>query len=249
MTFLAKCVFYHNFHKTYVVLLFCCCCCCCCCRFSTSYKKYDVEFRCEVAKYAVVNGNRPAAAKFKVAESAVRGFIKTLKRQQAEEPGSDVTTLPPKKGGRSKLLPEEIDEKVISTIKSMRESGSVINYNIIIAIANGVIQANDCTLLKEYGGNIELRYQWCLSITRRLGFVKRKVTTSKLLLAPGLKIEVGLTFYHTINEIVKAHSIPPEMVVNTDQTPLPFVLFSKYTLDKKGTSRVPIPDTFLNIWG
>ena len=38
---------------------------------------------------------------------------------------------------------EEIDEKVINMIKSMRESGAVINYNNMIAIAKGIVTAND----------------------------------------------------------------------------------------------------------
>ena len=62
---------------------------------------------------------------------------------------------------------------------------------------------------------------------------KEKATTAKPLVAPGIIKEIGLTFYNEINEIVHAHEIPPEMIINIDQTPLPFVLISKYTLDKK----------------
>ena len=62
-------------------------------------------------------------------------------------------------------------------------------------------------------------------------------------LAPDLKTEVGLTFYHSINEIVKSHNIPPEMIINIDQTPIPFVLISKYTLDKRDPSRISVPGT------
>ena len=58
-------------------------------------------------------------------------------------------------------------------IKKMRESGSVINYNIMIAIAMGIIKANDRTLLKEYGGAIDLGYKLCESISKRMNFVKR----------------------------------------------------------------------------
>ena len=41
---------------------------------------------------------------------------------------------------------------------------------------------------------------------------------------PGLIKEIGLTFYNEIHEIVHAHKIPPEMIINIDQPPLPFVL-------------------------
>ena len=78
---------------------------------------------------------------------------------------------------------------------------------------------------------------------KRLGYVKRKETTAKPLIAPDLIKEIGLTFYNDINEIVHAHAIPAEVIINIDQTPLPFVLISKYTLEKKGSSRVSVPAT------
>ena len=40
-------------------------------------------------------------------------------------------------------------------IKSMRESGAVINYNMITNTKR-IVAANDRTLIKENGGTIEL---------------------------------------------------------------------------------------------
>ena len=73
--------------------------------------------------------------------------------------------LPQKKKGRSKLLLDEIDEKVINMIKSMWELGAVINYNIVITIAKGIVRANDRIMLKENGRTIELGNKWGESIT------------------------------------------------------------------------------------
>ena len=73
--------------------------------------------------------------------------------------------LPQKKKGRSKLLLDEIDEKVINMIKSMWELGAVINYNIVITIAKGIVRANDRIMLKENGRTIELGNKWDESIT------------------------------------------------------------------------------------
>ena len=151
--------------------------------------------------------------------------------------------MPKKKRGRSTLLPEELDIKVLAMIKAMRTSGAVINYNIIKSIALGIVKANDRTMLVENGGSLEFGIKWCESIAKRLDFVKRKATTAKPLLAPGLIKEVGLSFYNEINEIVHAHKIPADLIINIDQTPLPFVLISKYTLEKKGKSRVPVLGT------
>ena len=98
-------------------------------------------------------------------------------------------------------------------------------------------------MLKENGGTVELGYKWCKSLSNRIGFVKHKATTSKPVLTPGLILEIGHTFYHDINEIIKAHHIPPQMIINIDQTPLPFVLISKYTLEKRGAKRISVSGT------
>ena len=39
-------------------------------------------------------------------------------------------------------------------IKSMQEPGAAINYNIMIAIAKGIVTANDRKILKENRGTI-----------------------------------------------------------------------------------------------
>ena len=207
------------------------------------YNKNSPEFRCTVAKDAISHGPQPTAKKYGLSESTVRGFVKSFKETQSENPNTQLETVPRKKRGRPTLLPEEIDHKVITMIKKMRESVSVINYNIIRAIAIGIIVANDRTLSKENGGSIELGKKWCESISKRLGYVKMKATTAKPIIVPGLAKEIGLTFYNDINENIQAHEIPHETVINIDQTPLLFVLISKYTLAKKGSSRVSVPGT------
>ena len=180
----------------------------------TKYKRHSPEFRCTVAKYAIDFGKRPAARKYGVSESTVRGFVDSYKRTRKENPNTDLVVVPKKKRGRQTLLPEELGSKVLTMIKSMRTSGAVINYNIMKAIALGIVKANDRTLLVENGGSLEFGRKWCESIKRRLDFVKRKATTAKPLLALGLIKEVGLTFYNDTNEIVHVHKIPDELIIN-----------------------------------
>ena len=69
----------------------------------------------------------------------------------------------------------------------------------MIIIARGIVTANDRTLLKENGGTIELGNQWCKSITKQIDFAKRKATTTKPIIAPGLISEIGHTFHHSVN--------------------------------------------------
>ena len=206
------------------------------------YAKYDEHLRCEVAKFAINGSNKAAARKFGIPVTTVRGFVQSYKETEQGN-GATINALPVKKRGRKTLLPKEIDEKVIDMAISMRLAGAVVNYNILIAIAKALVTANDRTLLVEFGGTIQLGWKWCTSVFKRMNWVNRKCTTSKPLIAPGLIKEVGFTFFKEISEAVQAHKIPPELIINIDQTPLPFVLISKYTMNKKGESNVPILGT------
>ena len=205
------------------------------------YTVYDENKRCEVAKYAMSCSNKSAARKYGIPITTVRGFVTAYKELAADKnPRDIISKLPQKKRGRSTLLPEEIDAKVIEMATSMRISGAVVNYNVLIAIARGLIIANDRTLLVENGGTIQLGWKWCTSVFKRMKWSKRKSTTAKPLLSPGLIKEVGLTFFKEISEAVQADNVPPELIINIDQTPLPFVLISKYTMNKRGEKSVPI---------
>ena len=68
-----------------------------------------------------------------------------------------------------------------------------------------------------------------LSIFQRLGFSKRRATTAKEPGLPGFLKEIRFTFCRSITEVVSAYDVPGDLIINIEQTPLPFVLISKYT--------------------
>ena len=152
-------------------------------------------------------------------------------------------SLPTKKRGKRTLLSEEIDKKVIDMAGSMRRAGAVVNYNVLIAIAKGIVTVNDRTLLAEYGGTTKLGWKWCTSVFKRMKWTSRRGTRAKPAIAPGLIKEVGLTFFKDIAELVQANKIPPELIINLDQTPLPFILVSKYSMHEEDAKNVPIQGT------
>ena len=207
---------------------------------SFRYGDYDGERRLEIAKWAIANGCRPAATKFGIAESTIRGFVKSYRAGKPTTDSAALTSLPRKQRGGYKLLPNEIDAKVIDLVKEMQGSGAVISYNILIGIAKGITAANDRTLLKENGGNIEFSFSWAQSMFNRIGYVKRKATTAKVPISPGFIKEIGFTFYRSIKTLVDSFDIPPQLIINIDQTPLPYCLTSQYTMAEKGAKRVAI---------
>ena len=210
---------------------------------ASKYKPTDPNERYEIAQYASKYGNRPAATKYGVSESTIRGY-RTALAEQEKQPQVDnrpKNQIHAKKRGRRTLLPAEIDAKVMEVARNLRLNGAVVNYNVLISIAKGIVSANDRTLLKENGGDIILSYKWCESIFKRMNWSNRKGTTAKASIAPGLIREVGFAFYKQVSEIVHAHNM--KLIINIDQTPLPYVLISKYTMNKKGEKKVPILGT------
>ena len=81
---------------------------------------------------------------------------------------------------------------------------------------------------------------WAQSIFKRIGFVKRKATTAKVPISPGFVKEIGFTFFQSIKRIVDTFDIPPDLIINLDQTPLPYCLVNQYTIAKKGSKQVAI---------
>ena len=69
---------------------------------------------------------------------------------------------------------------------------------------------------------------------------RRKATTAKLPVAPGILRETKLIFQRNIRCMVDDHNIPDELIINFDQTPLSYVCSREFTLPLKGSANVPI---------
>ena len=89
-------------------------------------------------------------------------------------------------------------------------------------------------------GHLELGRYWAQSLFRRLGFVCCVKTTRKVRIPVGTQREAELKFLHQIVNYVETHQIPHSLIINFDQTPSKYVQVPAMTMDKKGTSNVPI---------
>ena len=70
-----------------------------------------------------------------------------------------------------------------------------------------------------------------------------QATTAKQLVSPGLLKEIGFPIHLPIKKVVDAYDIFDDLLINIDQTLLPFILLSKYTMDKKNEKLVPIENS------
>ena len=70
-----------------------------------------------------------------------------LKKVGSEE---EITQLAKKRRGRPLALGNQ-DEKVQQYIRALRKAGTPVNARVVLAAAEGIVTATDCTLLFENG--------------------------------------------------------------------------------------------------
>ena len=150
-----------------------------------------------------------------------------------------------KSRGRPTLLPETLMKKAIDTISALRLRGAPVTSSVINAVAKGIVQANDRTLLVENGGHLSLLNDWARKVLYRMDTLGRKMTrriaiTARIPVAPALLAETKLDFQRKICQLQSLHSIPDDLIINFGQTPLPYVVTGNSTLNEKGAKSVPL---------
>ena len=162
-----------------------------------------------------------------------------------EAADSDITEIVKKKTGRLTLLPDNLMKKVIETVTNLQLRGAPVSPAVIRAIARGVIIANDRSLLLENSGYIDLSTDWSRQVLYRFENLGRKMTsriatTAKTPIAPAILNEAELDFQRKIKELQAWHEIPGDLIINFDQTPLPYVCTGKRTYYTQGVSNIPL---------
>ena len=145
-----------------------------------TYHHYSPDIRLQIGRHASIYGNRSAVKKFtlqlnhEIQESTVRG-LKAAYLKRIKTNSQDLTTLPHAFRGRPTKL-GEIDNLVQIYIRKLRDAGGIVNKNIVIASAIGIVKAKNPSLLVENGGTLQLSRPWAESLLRRMNFVRRKGT-------------------------------------------------------------------------
>ena len=139
-------------------------------------------------------------------------------RKRHAESLPTITELPLRKRGRPMLL-GDFDSPVQEYVCMLHISGGVINAPLVLAAARGLIIARNCALLVDYGGGLNPDKPWAKSLLRRLGFVKRKASTSARVHVQDFN-SIKKSFQHRIVTAVKTHSIPQALIINLDETGL-----------------------------
>ena len=99
--------------------------------------------------------------------------------------------------------PEELDKKLRTFLNAQGRAGGNINRPTVYSVLMGFIKSN----LHFYGGYLEFTTTdgWLYSLHKRMNFVRRTVTTSRLVATEALWIEIRTLFLHDICTLVQTY--------------------------------------------
>lgn len=217
------------------------------------YREFTGELRYEIGRYAAEHSNVSAVKKYGAKESTVRLFKnkylaelkKTTKSLMQAEAQADSTsasisfvvatkkTIPTKQRGRTSLLGNELDKKLVNYIMRIRRAGGCVNSSMVIAAAQGLLKKDRPYLL----GSLSLTKSWAHYQLKRLGFTKRRATKSGRK-RPKDIAQVKCEFSAKVKAEIQKYNIPPELTFNFDQTGISFVPCSQWTMAKRGVKQV-----------
>ena len=216
------------------------------------YNKFSAELRAEIGKYASYHGVAATARHFsrklkkKVSESTARSirdsYLIEAKRKRVEDL-EDIEALPEKKRGRPLLLGDVLDEKVQLYLRKVREAGGTVSAGIAIAAARGLLLKYNRMSLDEFGGPVHLSRHWAYALLNRMKFVRRKATTAKSKYTVDDFDRVKKSFLDEVVTVATMEEVPPELILNWDQTGIRIVPCSPWTMDQQGARRVEMIGT------
>ena len=113
--------------------------------------------------------------------------------------------------------------------------------DLIIGAAKGIITHLNPSRLQEHGCNVVFDKSWARLFLNRVGYVKRKGTKAARKLPPDFDA-IKAAFLDHVQEAATVESslVPPQLIVNLDQTGAKFVPVSEWTLAPQGSKQVAI---------
>ena len=149
-------------------------------------------------------------------------------------------SLPTKKRGHTLLLGSDLDEKLQLYLRKIQTSGGPLTARIAIAAARGLLLADNQNKLVEYGGHIELNRHCAYSLYKGMGFVQRKPTTSKGKYSMENFSALKKSFLDDVVTIIEMEEIPPELILNWDQTEIKLIPSTSWSMEQKRVKRVEV---------
>ena len=163
-------------------------------------------------------------------EGTVRTFKQTYEKRLKEERQKGNTEA------NIVAIPHDTLGSPPSLLKSIRSRGGVVNSCVVKATVLALAKSKDICGLRGF----EPKPTWVKSVYRRCNFTRRAGTTTRPPEPRRVFEECKLAFLTAISRAITQHKIPPELVLNADQTPSSYVSLGRMTMASKNSSSVPI---------
>jgi hypothetical protein len=163
-------------------------------------------------------------------------------RQRLYRYGKDLNNnkVTQRRGGNAPPYGMAIDNELYLNVMSRRNASLAINNMDMRNMLLTLLQKNNMShLLLENGGKYVFGQSWVSRFNKRHNLSNR-APTSKPRENP-VDFDNKLNTYVNILSIaVHSHSVPPDLVINCDETGINFVANSKRTIAPKGSLKVPL---------
>ena len=194
----------------------------------------------EIAVEAQIFGNRQALKNY---VTAFEGISETAKYQRLNNWKKDVASNRVFLSGTVFRLPSygtEIDLQLFADCKSTREAGLSIDDVILRRLLKVRLAASGKDgLMRENGGDYDYGHSWAMRFYKRHNLVLR-VCTTKMRELP-VDFEAKKATYMRIGaELIHRYNVPPELVINGDETEVLLVNRARTTRSAQGVKRVKI---------
>ena len=146
-----------------------------------------------------------------------------------------ITSLPERKRGRSKLVGDDIDNKVQLYIRNVRVGGGIVSARVVMGAAQGILEYYG----KEDVAKLVNRH-WAYSLLKRMNFVCRKATTAKSKYSPSDFADLKKSFLQSVVETVTMEEISPQLILNWDQTGINIVPSSCWSMAERDSRRIEL---------
>ena len=103
--------------------------------------------------------------------------------------------------------------QVRAYLSALREHGAIVNTEIAIGCAEGIVRSKSSSLLASNGGHITFTKSWSKHLLGRMGFVKKRASTKAKVSAENFG-EMKEQFLLDVKTIVEMGEIPTNLIIN-----------------------------------
>ena len=113
-----------------------------------------------------------------------------------------------------------------------------VSIHVVYATAKALIESNP--IAGSHLAKLKMPCSWVHSIYRQMGLGHQTSTTTWPLVPKGLYDACKRDYLCDVNDKRTKYNIPPELVLNGDQTPSSYVSVGRRTMDLRGSQAVQI---------